>query len=1032
MDVFVGREAPRATLSSALSRALAGAGGSVLVSGAAGIGKTRLVSHALAAAPVPAVWAAAREPEGSVPYRVWRPVLRAVRGGAGAALDQLLHGTRAGAAADRADLHDDVAALLARAAYERPLVVVLEDLHWADADSLALLDTVLPALRSAPALVVGTSRSTTPGGQSLRFDVDLRLPPLSPHEVAELADALGAPAHVRDDVHARTGGNPLHVRELVHAVVAGHSDLLPPSLAADVGARLRAAGPDAAAVAAATAVLGEEARLDQLLAVAAGAPGGHEERHRAGLRALLDARLLVPVPGAVLRYRFPHALLREAVLARLDGPARAAASAAAAEVLCAAGAPPGLVAPHVVSAANGGLLPPAAALEAVRAAAAEAERVRAWEQAASLRRDAAEWAAAAGAGGLALAVLEHADALARAGRAEQARQRHLEAAALARNAGQAEVLALASLGLSGGLGGVEVPMRDHEQVALLDEALAALPPGSLRAHVRARRSVAVTYLQADTARAGQALEALDEAADDLAAVAALSALSDARSGPQHVAERLRIGGEMVARGARAGSPEHQMLGLRVRLVAELERGDIAAAEVTVAQHGQLAERLGQSRYRWYSPLWRGALALLHGDVAAARVANAEAARLGERARSTNAVMLTLSQLGCLLIVTRDATSLRGHLEPVVAEYPELCGPRVALAWALLHDGEQARAAAALDHLVDVDLPQLPVDAEWLPTVALLGETVARLDDQRLAAPLLEALVPYRRLFIVDGIADAVMGSTGRVVGALAAAVGRWELAEEALADALQDEERAGATGPAADTRELWGTALLRTGRDLPRGRELLQQGRAWRAAAGLAQSRPAPEPDVAVLTAADGAWAYVRGDRRATLPGTRGLDLLAVLLERPDAEVSALDLDGRSVLEHDLGAVLDPPAQRAYRRRLAELDEAAAQAREARDAQAVAAVRHERDALEQALRGAAGLQRRPRPQGASAERARTAVTKALRDAVRRLAQHDPLVGEHLAVAVRTGSWCCYRPDPASRVTCRVVRPSQGARPASPA
>jgi hypothetical protein len=178
-----------------------------------------------------------------------------------------------------------------------------------------------------------------------------------------------------------------------------------------------------------------------------------------------------------------------------------------------------------------------------------------------------------------------------------------------------------------------------------------------------------------------------------------------------------------------------------------------------------------------------------------------------------------------------------------------------------------------------------------------------------------------------------------------------------------------------------------------------------------------------VLTRTDGAWTYERGERRGQLPLTRGLDLITALLQKPDQEIRVVDLDGRGIQEADLGPVLDRRAEQAYRQRVAQLTEHLEEARVTGDADHAARMRRERDDLEHALGAALGLGDRIRPRGSSAERARTAVTKALRDAVRRIGDVDPLVGKHLSASLRTGAWCSYRPDPATRFTWRLRDPS---------
>jgi hypothetical protein len=112
----------------------------------------------------------------------------------------------------------------------------------------------------------------------------------------------------------------------------------------------------------------------------------------------------------------------------------------------------------------------------------------------------------------------------------------------------------------------------------------------------------------------------------------------------------------------------------------------------------------------------------------------------------------------------------------------------------------------------------------------------------------------------------------------------------------------------------------------------------------------------------------------------------------------------------DTGEVIDAQARAAYRQRLSELEQAAAEADAAADIERSARIAAERDALVEALTGAYGLGGRVRRSGSAAERARTAVTARIRDSIRRIGDAHPDLGRHLARSVRTGTFCVYEPD----------------------
>lgn len=115
-----------------------------------------------------------------------------------------------------------------------------------------------------------------------------------------------------------------------------------------------------------------------------------------------------------------------------------------------------------------------------------------------------------------------------------------------------------------------------------------------------------------------------------------------------------------------------------------------------------------------------------------------------------------------------------------------------------------------------------------------------------------------------------------------------------------------------------------------------------------------------------------------------------------------------------MDGALDDRARREYRERLVEIDQALAGADETADVARSAALAAERDLLLAELAAAYGLGGRVRRTGSSAERARTAVTARVRDAIRRIERALPALGRHLDRSVRTGTFCVYDPDPSVR------------------
>ena len=346
---FVGREAELEVLTAAWEQAAAGGRHLVVVTGEAGIGKSRLT--------VEAAWRVRREgglvlfgrcdQEAIVPYQ---PLVEALDGlvaatppdelpflgdeamaELGAVLPALDRARRPGGP-DRARLFSAVTDLVAAVAKERPLLLVLDDLQWADDDTLLLVRHLLRRAGDAPVLVMAISRDhdLEPGHaladvvHSLDRDGWVRRLPLRGLDVAEvreLLDHLNGPgdhARAARRLTAETAGNPFLVTELARAGAAADTpgDAIPQSVQDLVTTRLDRLPPDAVELLRAGAVVGARFDLD-IAACAAGLDEG----------PLLDAADAALASGLVVEqtdttYRFPHDIVRRTLAAHLSGARR--------------------------------------------------------------------------------------------------------------------------------------------------------------------------------------------------------------------------------------------------------------------------------------------------------------------------------------------------------------------------------------------------------------------------------------------------------------------------------------------------------------------------------------------------------------------------------------------------------------------------------------------------------------------------------------------------------------------------------------
>jgi DNA-binding SARP family transcriptional activator len=354
---MVGREAELEQLRAALARAAEGDLCAVLVTGEAGGGKSRVAAefagdaHASGAD----VWAGRCYEDSPAPYspfvealryRVTKDTLPELPGWAAGELTRLLPELTgfdtAPPAGDpeeaRYRLFEAVVSVVTDSSDRVPILLVLEDLHWADHSTLLMLAHLTRTASSSPILVLGTARDSEPCPDGLTTVIGelahdrrlVRIPVegLSEAEVGKLVSAwLGKelPAGLAAELHARTGGNPLFVEELLrHGQDADGLDegVLAPGVPAEVreviSQRVDRLGKPSAEALTSGAVLGHEFDLREL----AESIGRRTSDLVESLDAALGARLLREVPGAAGRYRFSHDLVRETLYRELSATRR--------------------------------------------------------------------------------------------------------------------------------------------------------------------------------------------------------------------------------------------------------------------------------------------------------------------------------------------------------------------------------------------------------------------------------------------------------------------------------------------------------------------------------------------------------------------------------------------------------------------------------------------------------------------------------------------------------------------------------------
>jgi predicted ATPase len=340
--LLLGREDFLRAVRAGVERAVAGHGGVLLVTGEAGIGKTSLAGRAVQEARsegLAVLRGACWDADGTPGYWPWTQVVRNLRRSAptetwqvaseaaGVALEVLLEGSGAEAGdVARFQLFDAVTTLLVTAAQQQPLLVVLEDVHWADSASVALLEFAAQHLSLERVLILATCRDVEierpdhPSRDRLRSlmtrATTLSLPGLGAADVAELMHRTAGRAPddtLVTEVLRRTGGNPFFVQETARLWAGGHEvTAVSPGLHAALQQRLRLLDDPVAACLGAASVQGRRFRTDILARLLDSPP----TQVRRWLAQAADAHLVDRECSGVVVFK--HDLVRETLYGCLD------------------------------------------------------------------------------------------------------------------------------------------------------------------------------------------------------------------------------------------------------------------------------------------------------------------------------------------------------------------------------------------------------------------------------------------------------------------------------------------------------------------------------------------------------------------------------------------------------------------------------------------------------------------------------------------------------------------------------------------
>ena len=843
---FIGRKDGLEYLHAQWQRCLEGETGLVLVSGEAGVGKTRLTIHfADDVQGQEAVVLYGRAEEDALrPFQPFAEALDQLLQQAGAAfadevapalrlLSSLFGDPASGPPtappSDREHrfyVFQALVSVLVHASETRPLMLVLDDLHWADKPTLLLLRHVLRQAKGKRLLIVGLFRDVNAAhhphdkdplhqdvlGRWLedmsverRLDV-LKLAGLDVDETRALvADRLGVPvtAELVQRLHDRTTGNPFFIEETARAIdetgvdaPVVDSDALeqvgvPVTVRDAVLQRYRDLSPAAADLMAAASIIGRSVDLETIrrllditrIDVVAAA----EEVQLAGL--------LVEVPDRGDVLSFSHDVVRDVFYQGLTAPRRLYLHYAVGRTLEQLreeeSVNPAELALHFKRASElAGDPPPRRYAQPAREYKIEAgwhaARLYAYEEAARHFVDALELSDAGDATGRCDVLLALGRVRAQKGAtmdgAATARDAFLDAFACAERAGDAERLARAAYGV--GERYFEMAYSDAKHLDLLEKALVALGPrpGPLRARLLSRLAENLAYPHEHERAhelAEEALAIARELGDERLLFAVLLARHVTLLDIRHLDLRLGIDAELasLAAGQELMADNHYW-----RMYDLLEVGDIESARRQYAQLDELATRLGQPLYRSIAAGARGLFAELDGKLTVAESYAQESLRQADSARTLDAKSMWAGQVFRRRLRRGRVGKLTLVVEQLAASGGHTLGWRAGLGVLRFDAGDTDGARRIYGEELRRGPAALPRGMFWLTRMATLSELCARLGEAADAEKLYEQLIQHRDRNVVVayssfwGPVEGVLGVLARTYGDEAAAQAHFEAA----------------------------------------------------------------------------------------------------------------------------------------------------------------------------------------------------------------------------------------------------------------
>jgi len=874
---YVGRVEERAGLEEAVKLARSGQRQVVLLSGEPGIGKTRLASYAAYDAHAEGfavVWGACTE-ELAVPYEPWIGVCSQLVESAPVELLQRHVERHKGELArlarnldgrvvtlpepqssdpetERYLLFNAVAGLLAEVAEAVPLCVVLDDLHWADAQSLALLKHLLRSTEQGALQVIVTYRDSDLGKDHPLTAVlaDLRslggvqriaLHGLGADEVAEIMTAVAGHELDQDGVELageiarETDGNPFFVGEILRGLsesgvtvfdeAAGrwHVDrsaglVLPESVREVVERRVERLGAEALEVLTQAAVIGRVFDLELL----ASCSEQREDRLLDQLEAAVAASLLAESSERVGQFRFAHALINQTLYEGLGATRRARLHQRVAQTL------------EQLYGEDPGEHLPELALH-WRLAAVSVDRAKAADYALRAGQRALESLAPAEAAKLftdavdltgSVDSAEHCEALIGLGEAQRQsgdgayRETLLDAARIASDLADAELAARAAVANSRGFASASGEL-DEDRLGAIKRALELddPPQPARRARLLGLQAMELLYGPEFTRRCALAEEAISLArqeGDPRTLAEVLRQAFYAQWAPQTLELRSGLSQELTECAAASGDPALQFWAHAIERHVCIERGEFARALDVQEREQQIAVELAQPTLKWFVELGAAALGFLCGDLAAAERLAERAFQIGQDAGEPDAILLYGIQISFARRAQGRGQEIIAALEQRASGSPGLVALRTGLAWTLCWLDRQSEAAPILKEAGKDRFEHILPGNSELTALALYADVAFQTGDCEAASILYQRIEPWADQIAWMGAAG--YGHARMYLGLLAGVLGKHEQADEHLAFACEFHEANGVPLWAARGHLGWAEALTARG-DAARARE---------------------------------------------------------------------------------------------------------------------------------------------------------------------------------------------------------------------